>query len=142
AEADAVYGALATEQLPVHRFHAGLSQAERASELLQFSLPGRRALMVAASGFFSNSGLFGESQGDVPENFGPGYTRRDIRSLVHLSAPASVEQYAMELRLLAAGPSTHQVHTSAALDESTCQEEPGEADALSDDSANAKDTEA
>lgn len=142
AEADAVYGALATEQLPVHRFHAGLSQAERASELLQFSLPGRRALMVAVSGFFSNSGLFGEAQGDVPENFGPGYTRRDIRSLVHLSAPASVEQYAMELRLLAAGPSTHQVHTSTALDESTCQEDPGEADSISDDSANAKDADA
>lgn len=130
AEADAVYSALAAEQLPVHRFHAGLPEAERASQLLQFSLPGRRALMIAVSGFFPSSGLFGEPQGDVPENFGPGYTRRDIRSLVHLSAPASVEQYAMELRMLAAGPATTPIHISAALDEEASQELPVEADAV------------
>ena len=104
AQADEVYASLLTAQLPVHRYHSGMAESERAKHLLQFSLPGRRALMVATSGFFPESGFSGDPTGDVPEHFGPGYCRRDIRTLVHLSAPASLEQFVAELGLLMAGP--------------------------------------
>ena len=114
AQADAVYSNFVAEQLPAHRYHSGLSDSERAQQLLQFALPGRRAIMVAVSGFSPGSGFFGAGTGDVPENFGPGYVRRDIRSLVHLSAPASLEQYAMELRLLEAGPKANSQSFEAA----------------------------
>ncbi len=104
AQADEVYAALLEAQLPVHRFHSAMPESERAQHLVQFALPGRRAVMVATSGFFAGSGFAGEPTGDVPESFGPGYARRDIRSLVHLAAPASLEQFTQELRLLDAGP--------------------------------------
>lgn len=104
AQADAVHQRLSSDQFPVHRYHSGLSMAERAKELLQFSLPGRRAVMVAVSGFFPESGFAGDRGGDLPDNFGPGYLRRDLRSLIHLTAPSSLEQYVSELKLLEAGP--------------------------------------
>ncbi|HXS19071.1 MAG TPA: hypothetical protein VN764_17855, partial [Polyangiaceae bacterium] len=104
AQADAVHQSLLAHQLPVHRYHSGLSDAERARELLQFALPGRRAVMVAVSGLVPGSGFAGDRSADLPENFGPGYCRRDLRSLIHLTAPTSLEQYASELKLLEPGP--------------------------------------
>jgi len=104
AQADAVHQSLVAHQLPVHRYHSGLSDAERARELLQFALPGRRAVMVAVSGLVPGSGLAGDRTSDLPENFGPGYCRRDLRSLIHLTAPTSLQQYASELKLLESGP--------------------------------------
>ncbi len=104
SQADEVYSTLFDAQLPVHRYHSGLPESERAKHLVQFALPGRRAVMVATSGFLPSSGFSGEPMGDVPDHFGPGYCRRDIRSLVHLAAPASLEQFSLELRMLDAGP--------------------------------------
>lgn len=100
AQADATYAELKREQLPCHRYHAGLSARERATELLQFALPGRRAVLVATSSFGPTSGFAGESDGRFPEDFGRGYTRSDLRSIVHLGLPSSLEQYGIELGLL------------------------------------------
>lgn len=102
AQADAVYAELIAEQLPCHRYHAGLSARERATELLQFALPGRRAILVATSSFGPSSGLAGENDGRFPEDFGRGYARGDLRSLVHVGMPSSLEQYGQELGLLKA----------------------------------------
>lgn len=105
AQADQVYARLESEQVPVHRIHSGLPPSERARQLVHFALPGRRAVMVAVSSFGPSSGLSGAegsaSLGGVPEAFGHGYARQDLRSLVHLCAPCSLDQYARELSLLA-----------------------------------------
>lgn len=100
AQADAVYAQLMQGQLPCHRYHAGLPARERATELLQFALPGRRAILVATSSFGPAGGFAGETDTRLAEDFGRGYTRADLRTLVHLGAPASPEQYAQELSLL------------------------------------------
>lgn len=109
AEADRVYAQLVNEQVPAHRMHSGLSPVERAKELVHFALPGRRAVMVAVSSFGPSSGFAGTGvlQGSagrgVPDAFGHGYARRDLRSIVHLCAPCSLDQYSRELNLLATG---------------------------------------
>ncbi len=102
AQADLVYGQLSAAQIPVHRFHDGLPSSERATEILHFTLPGRRAVMVATSAFRSQSGIAGLDfgQSPTPGGLGLGFVRRGVRSLVHLTAPASLEQYANELSLL------------------------------------------
>lgn len=104
AQADAVYAQLADEQVPVHRYHAGLPDADRARELLHFTLPGRRAVMVAVSGFGPASGFAGEPLRGLSEGFGLGYGREDLRSIVHLCAPCSLDQYVQELALLSRAP--------------------------------------
>lgn len=100
AEADAVYSQLLSRQLPCHRYHAALSEKERATELLQFVLPGRRAILVATSSFGPASGWAGEYEGRLREDFGRGYGRCDLRTLVHVGMPTSIEQYGQELALL------------------------------------------
>ena len=101
AQADQVFAELEEEQIPVHRFHSGLSAAERSRELVHFALPGRRAVMVTVSAFGPSNGFAGSQHGDLPEAFGRGYAREDLRSIVHLCAPCSLSQYAQELTLLA-----------------------------------------
>ena len=101
AQADQVFAELEEEQIPVHRFHSGLSATERSRELVHFALPGRRAVMVAVSAFGPSNGFAGSQNGDLPEAFGRGYAREDLRSVVHLCAPCSLSQYAHELTLLA-----------------------------------------
>lgn len=105
AQADAVYGELTDAQVPVHRFHSGMSVGDRARELLHFALPGRRAIMVAVSAFSPEDSLLADLSPSptsrIPETFGRGYARDDLRSIVHLCAPYSLSQYAQELSLLA-----------------------------------------
>lgn len=106
AQADAVFGQLTSAQVPVHRFHSGMSEGDRAKELLHFALPGRRAIMVAVSAFGPEDSWRTDSSSSpgsrIPETFGRGYARNDLRSIVHLCAPYSLSQYAQELSLLAA----------------------------------------
>lgn len=103
-EADAVYAELSGAQVPVHRYHGGMPVTERATEMLHFTLPGRRAVMVATSAFQPGSGLAGVDAGPAatPEGLGLGFGRQKLRSLVHFCTPASLEQYAQELALLGA----------------------------------------
>jgi hypothetical protein len=113
AQADAVYAQLEDAQVPVHRFHSALPSSERARELVHFALPGRRAVMVAVSAFGPEDSLATELPQEgatlqagasrMPETFGLGYARDDLRTLVHLCAPCSLAQYSQELGLLAAG---------------------------------------
>ncbi len=104
-EADEVYALLGAEQVPVHRYHGAMPTSDRATEMLHFALPGRRAVMVAVSAFQPGSGLAGVDAGPAatPEGLGLGFGRQKLRSLVHLCAPASLEQYAHELALLCDG---------------------------------------
>jgi hypothetical protein len=104
AEADEVYAELESAQVPVHRVHSGLPAAERARELVHFALPGRRAVMVAVSSFGPSSGLSGAEAAGVPEGFGHGYSRQDLRTIVHLCAPCSLDQYVKELSMLSFAP--------------------------------------
>lgn len=100
AQADQVFAELEEKQVPVHRFHSALSASERARELVHFALPGRRAVMVAVSGFGPNCGFAGTKSNELPDAFGRGYAREDLRSVIHLCAPCSLAQYAQELTLL------------------------------------------
>ncbi len=104
-EADEVYSLLSAEQVPVHRYHGAMPTSDRATEMLHFTLPGRRAVMVAVSAFQPGSGLAGVDAGPAatPEGLGLGFGRQKLRSLVHFCAPASLEQYAQELALLCDG---------------------------------------
>jgi ATP-dependent DNA helicase RecQ len=104
-EADEVFSLLSAEQVPVHRYHGAMPTSDRATEMLHFTLPGRRAVMVAVSAFQPGSGLAGVDAGPAatPEGLGLGFGRQKLRSLVHFCAPASLEQYAQELALLCDG---------------------------------------
>ncbi len=104
-EAAEVYSLLSAEQVPVHRYHGAMPTSDRATEMLHFTLPGRRAVMVAVSAFQPGSGLAGVDAGPAatPEGLGLGFGRQKLRSLVHFCAPASLEQYAQELALLCDG---------------------------------------
>jgi superfamily II DNA helicase RecQ len=104
-EADEVFSLLTAEQVPVHRYHGAMPTSDRATEMLHFTLPGRRAVMVAVSAFQPGSGLAGVDAGPAatPEGLGLGFGRQKLRSLVHFCAPASLEQYAQELALLCDG---------------------------------------
>lgn len=105
-EADALFACLCAEQVPCHRYHRGMSRSERASELVRFALPGRRAVLVATSAHGPSSGLLGgDFSSDVgdpgfPDDFGLGYGRGDLRSIVHFSLPASLPQLAREWGVL------------------------------------------
>lgn len=113
AEVDAVFAQLSAGQVPVHRYHRGMSRAERARELVRFALPGRRAILVATSGL-GHSAL-PEEAGSLPLDFGRGYARGDLRSIVHLSVPLSLSEYTAELGLLHPGP--RHTHDAAAHDD-------------------------
>lgn len=110
-EADAAYAELSAAQVPVHRYHGGMSVTERATEILHFTLPGRRAVMVATSAFAPSCGLAGVDGAGAatPEGLGLGYCKQKARSLVHLTPPVSLEQYALELSLLSQEEPTESV---------------------------------
>lgn len=94
-EADSVYGALRAAGINAHRYHSGMTPSERASELLNFTLPGSRSVMVAVSAFAPSSGMPG--LGEATTGFGRGAGKRDLRFLVHYQSPASIEQYLREI---------------------------------------------
>lgn len=120
-QADATFAELSAAQVPVHRYHGAMSATERATEMLHFTLPGRRAVMVATSAFGPASGLAGIDAGTTatPEGLGLGYCKQKARSLVHLHPPACLEQYALELSILTAEEPTEVVSffDPAALEE-------------------------
>ncbi len=106
ADVDAVHSALAAIRVPVHRHHAGLAAAERSAELLAFSMPGRRAVLVATSGFspLASPPLASPPAGRDAEpgagvELGPGFEKRDVRFVIHHEAPSTLEQLAREIDL-------------------------------------------
>jgi len=106
ADVDAVHSALAAIRVPVHRHHAGLAAAERSAELLAFSMPGRRAVLVTTSGFspLVSPPLVSPPSGSdaeraPPLELGPGFEKRDVRFVIHHEAPSTLEQLAREIDL-------------------------------------------
>ncbi|HET7541676.1 MAG TPA: hypothetical protein VFK05_17500 [Polyangiaceae bacterium] len=98
-DADSVYSALRAAGIPTHRHHNGMTASDRAAELLHFSLPGQRAVMVAVSAFAPGSGLPGiGEQAEASSGFGRGPNKRDLRFVVHYQSPASIEQYLREIQ--------------------------------------------
>jgi superfamily II DNA helicase RecQ len=96
-EADSEYAALRARRVPVHRYHAAMSAGERGGELIQFTLPGRRAVLVATSAFAPAPHGASESL----RGFGLGFENRELNFVAHCQAPASLEQYAREIGLAA-----------------------------------------
>jgi ATP-dependent DNA helicase RecQ len=103
-DVDAVYAGLAALRLAAHRHHSGLAPAERARELEAWSAPGRRAIMVATSGFAAPSGALGLGEDSDPAlcGFGRARMRRDVRFVIHYQSPPSLEQYVREIALAGA----------------------------------------
>ncbi|HYP99479.1 MAG TPA: hypothetical protein VER96_12485 [Polyangiaceae bacterium] len=106
-DVDSVYSALRGAGIAAQRVHGGMTAADRAAELSQFSLPGQRSVMVAVSAFVPGSGLPGiGEQADASVGFGRGPNRRDLRFLVHYQSPASIEQYLREIQRVGADGAT------------------------------------
>jgi ATP-dependent DNA helicase RecQ len=98
-DVDSVYSALVGAGIAAHRHHSGMTAADRAAEVANFSLPGQRSVMVAVSAFAPGSGLPGiGEQAEGSLGFGRGPGRRDLRFLVHYQSPASIEQYLREIQ--------------------------------------------
>jgi ATP-dependent DNA helicase RecQ len=98
-DADSVYSALGAAGVAAHRYHAGMTPAERAAELSSFTLPGQHSVMVAVSAFAPGSGLPGLGEpADGAVGFGRGSGKRDVRFVVHYQSPASIEQYVREIQ--------------------------------------------
>jgi ATP-dependent DNA helicase RecQ len=99
-DVDSVYSALKAARIPAHRYHGGMTPGDRAAELLNFTLPGSRAVMVAVSAFAPGSGLpgLGEQGAGAAVGFGRGPGKRDLRFIVHHQSPASIEQYLREIQ--------------------------------------------
>jgi len=77
-EVDGVYAILRRFNIPAHRYHGGMTAAERNTEQERYMRRGRRTVMVATSAF------------------GLGIDKPDIRYVLHFQAPASLEQYVQE----------------------------------------------
>ncbi len=98
-DVDSVYSALRGAGIAAHRHHGGMTAGDRAAELLQFSLPEQRSVMVAVSAFAPGSGLPGiGEQAEASLGFGRGPGKRDLRFVVHYQSPASIEQYLREIQ--------------------------------------------
>lgn len=95
-DVDGVYAALRGAGIAAHRHHSGMTPIDRAAELLNFTLPGQRSVMVALSAFAPQSGLPGI--GEPIDGFGRGPGKRDLRFVVHYQSPASLEQYLREIQ--------------------------------------------
>ena len=94
-DVDSVYGALRAAGIAANRHHSGMTPGDRATELLEFTRPERRSVLVALSAFAPSSGLPGIAE--QIEGFGRGPSRRDLRFVVHYQSPASIEQYLREI---------------------------------------------
>jgi ATP-dependent DNA helicase RecQ len=77
-EVDMVYAWLRRFGIPSHRYHAGMTAAERNTEQERFMRSGHRTVMVATNAF------------------GLGIDKPDIRYILHYQSPASLEQYVQE----------------------------------------------
>ncbi len=97
-DADSVYAALRGAGVQTQRYHGGMTPSDRASELLNFTLPGQRSVMVAVSAFAPGSGLPGLGEPADATGFGRGAGKRDLRFVVHYQSPASIEQYVREIQ--------------------------------------------
>ncbi len=97
-DADSVYAALRGAGVATHRYHGGMTPSDRAGELLNFTLPGQRSVMVAVSAFAPGSGLPGLGEPADASGFGRGPGKRDLRFVVHYQSPASIEQYVREIQ--------------------------------------------
>ncbi|MEO7035651.1 MAG: RecQ family zinc-binding domain-containing protein [Polyangiaceae bacterium] len=97
-DADSVYAALRGVGVASHRYHSGMTPSDRAAELLNFTLPGQRSVMVAVSAFAPGSGLPGLGDPADVTGFGRGAGKRDLRFVVHYQSPASIEQYVREIQ--------------------------------------------
>jgi ATP-dependent DNA helicase RecQ len=78
AEVDGVYTLLRRFRIPAHRYHGGMTPAERDTEQQEYMRPKHRSVMVATNAF------------------GLGIDKPDIRFILHYQAPASLEQYVQE----------------------------------------------
>jgi ATP-dependent DNA helicase RecQ len=102
-DVDSVYSALCGAGIAAHRHHSGMTASARAAELLQFTLPGQRSVMVAVSAFAPGSGLPGiGEQAEASLGFGRNSGKRGLRFVVHYQSPASIEQYLREIQLAGA----------------------------------------
>ena len=101
-DVDSVYATLrdARGAITAHRYHGGMTPSDRAAELLNFTLPGARGVLVAVSAFAPGSGLLGlgEPTAQAALGFGRGASKRDLRFVVHYQSPASLEQYLREIQ--------------------------------------------
>ena len=77
-EVDGVWAILRRFNIPAHRYHGGMTAAERNTEQEHYMRRGRRTIMVATSAF------------------GLGIDKPDIRYVLHFQGPASLEQYVQE----------------------------------------------
>ncbi len=77
-EVDMVWGLLKRFRVPCHRYHGGMTAAERELEQRRYMRRGHRTVMIATNAF------------------GLGIDKQDIRYVLHYQAPASLEQYVQE----------------------------------------------
>lgn len=104
ADVELVFERLSELRVPAHRFHEAMSAGTRGAELLNFMVPGRRTVMVATSAFWRTNGVRQPNEGEeegAPSRLGLTLEKRDLRFVVHLLPPTSLEQYVREVELLA-----------------------------------------
>jgi ATP-dependent DNA helicase RecQ len=77
-EVDMLWALLKRFRVPAHRYHGGMTAAERDQEQSRFMRHGHRTVMVATNAF------------------GLGIDKYDIRYVMHYQSPASLEQYVQE----------------------------------------------
>lgn len=77
-EVDTAWAVLKRFGIPGHRYHGGMTAAERNAEQERYMKNGRRSVMVATNAF------------------GLGIDKPDIRYVMHYQAPAALEQYVQE----------------------------------------------
>lgn len=77
-EVDMVWGLLKRFRIPAHRYHGGMTAAERETEQHRYMRRGHRTVMIATNAF------------------GLGIDKQDIRYVLHYQSPASLEQYVQE----------------------------------------------
>jgi hypothetical protein len=99
-EVDAAHETLRSLGLGVNRYHEEMRTGVRAGEQLEFSTAGDQAILVATSAFAPARSCLDEDPDGVPARYGRRTAKTEIRGLVRLGAPASLEQLADELSLV------------------------------------------
>ncbi|MBW2270414.1 MAG: ATP-dependent DNA helicase RecQ [Deltaproteobacteria bacterium] len=77
-EVDMIWALLKHFRIPAHRYHGGMTAAERETEQRRYMRRGHRTVMIATNAF------------------GLGIDKPDIRYVLHYQSPASLEQYVQE----------------------------------------------